>query len=64
MNLRDVINALVIHADIDDSNIIINDIPLSNYDTCCSEFMSLLNTPVYLYKNAGDDTVIIETMWC
>lgn len=63
MNLRDVINALVIHADIEDSNIIINDIPLANYDVMCSEFLTLLNTPVYLYQNTGEGKVVIETMW-
>ena len=65
MKLKDVLLVLLDDKQpmFDPKQIYINGMAYWNYDTTDSEFLNLLDVPVYHYFNNGDGTITIDTMW-
>ena len=63
MNLGETLNLLLEHHTVDPKEVFINGVSLFNTDTTDSEFINLLDVPVYHYFNNGDGTILIDTMW-
>lgn len=63
MKVRDVLTILLEDGKIDPKEIYINGMSYWNIDTTDSEFINLLEVPVYHYFNNGDGTITIDTMW-
>lgn len=44
-------------------NVVINDIPFNEIDWFAIDNINLLDVPVFYYRNTGEGTIFIETLW-
>ena len=63
MKLRDVLVLLLNDGTFDPKDIYVNGMAYWDIDPADSEFVNLLDAPVYHYFNNSDGTITIDTMW-